>query len=112
MFQHQYLHQLIKAKIYYALTDVYVYFLDQNGNRVVVSDKRNTLYNYGNSNNNNNNNNGSNTNVAVSKITLNTTNVSLNVGDTYNLRASITPSNATNQRSNYSQKSWYCDYYR
>ncbi len=93
---------VVKAKIYYALTDVYVYFLDQNGNRVVVSDKRNTLYNYGNSNNNNNNNNGSNTNVAVSKITLNTTNVSLNVGDTYNLRASITPSNATNQRVTWS----------
>lgn len=89
---------VVRAKIYYALTDVYVYFLDQNGNRVVVTDKRNTLYNTGNNNNNNNYN----TNVAVSKISLNTSNVNLNVGESYNLRATITPSNATNQRVTWS----------
>lgn len=73
----------------YSSKTIYSYYLDQNGNRTVIIDSRNSL---GSSNNGS----GS-TNVEVKRIELNRSSLSLDVGDTYTLRATITPSNATNK---------------
>ena len=73
----------------YSIKTIYSYYLDQNGNRTVIIDSRNSL---GSSNNGS----GS-TNVEVKRIELNRSSLSLDVGDTYTLRATITPSNATNK---------------
>ena len=73
----------------YSIKTIYSYYLDQNGNRTVIIDSRNSLGSF-------NNGSGS-TNVEVKRIELNRSSLSLDVGDTYTLRATITPSNATNK---------------
>lgn len=87
-----------KLRQTYSAKSIYEYYLNTDGSRKVILDNRNSLTNSNNnSNNNNNNSNSNNTTVAVSGITLNLTNFSLTVGDTYNLRATVTPYNASNK---------------
>ena len=66
---------------------VYAYYLDQNGKRTVIVDQRNSL---------NNSNSGS-TTINVTSVVLNRSSLTLDVGETYALRATINPSNATNK---------------
>ncbi len=84
----------MKQKVNYATSTIYQYYLDSNGNRTVVIDKRNSV----GSNNGNNNNNNSSGVVRVTSVTLNRTSVYLDVNDTYYLTATINPSNATNKK--------------
>ena len=81
----------------YSKKTIYSYYLDQNGNRTVIIDSRNSL---GNSNNINNGNDS--TNRPVTSIELNRSSLSLEVEDTYTLKATITPSNATNRTISWS----------
>ncbi len=83
----------MKQKVNYVTTTIYQYYLDSNGNRTVVIDKRSSV----GSNNGNNNNNNSSGVVRVTSVTLNRSNVYLDVNDTYYLTATINPSNATNK---------------
>lgn len=78
----------VKQKSTYSAQTIYSYYLDQNGNRKVIVDTRNNLK--GNSNT------GSST-IKVKSISLNRSSLSLDVGDTYTLKATINPSNATNK---------------
>jgi uncharacterized protein YjdB len=84
----------MKQKVNYATSTIYQYYLDSNGNRTVVIDKRSSV----GSNNGNNNNNNSSSIVRVTSVTLNRTSVYLDVNDTYYLTATINPSNATNKK--------------
>lgn len=78
----------VKQKIStYAGKTIYSYYLDQNGNRKVIIDSRNSL---GSSNS------GS-SNISVTSITLNRSSLTLDIGDTYTLVATVSPSNATNK---------------
>lgn len=95
----------MKQRVNYSLYTVYQYYLDQNGNRVAVIDKRNSIpvtnssnnNNSSNTNNNSNNNNNTSTTVRVQSIRLNRSSVSLYEGDTYSLSVTINPTNATNK---------------
>ena len=82
----------VKEKIStYGAKTIYAYYLDQKGNRKVVIDSRNSL--------------GSNTNstiIKVTSLTLNRSSITMDVGDTYYLSATINPSNATNQKITWS----------
>lgn len=88
----------MKQKINYATTTVYQYYLDGNGNRTVVIDKRNSI---GSNTGNNNNNNSSGT-IRVTNVSLNRSSIYLDVNDTYYLAATVTPSNATNKSVSWS----------
>ena len=73
----------------YATKTIYSYYLDQNGNRTVIIDSRNSL--------SSSNNSSISTNISVNNIVINRSSLTLDVGDTYILSATITPTNATNQ---------------
>ena len=76
----------VKQKIStYSAKTIYAYYLDQNGNRKVIIDSRNSLSNSNSSN------------IAVTKVEINQSSLSLDVGDTYTLKATVSPSNATNK---------------
>ena len=78
----------------YSNKTIYSYYLDQNGNRRVIIDSRNSL-------SSSNNNSGS-TNVNVNSIVLNRSSLTLDVGEAYTLQATISPSNATNKKVTWS----------
>ena len=75
----------------YSAKAIYAYYLDEDGNRTVIIDSRNSL---GNSDNNNNNDDSM---IPVTSVTLNRSSLTLDVGDTYNLSVTICPTNATNK---------------
>ena len=84
----------VKQKIStYALKTIYSYYLDQNGNRTVIVDSRNSLYS---------SDNNDSSFIAVSKVQIKQGNINLDVGDTYYLSASVYPSNATNKSVSWS----------
>lgn len=85
----------MKQKVNYVTTTVYQYYLDSNGNRSVVIDKRNSIGNNTGNNNNNNSSKPSTSVVRVSSVSLNKSSVYLDVDDTYYLYATVTPNNAT-----------------
>ncbi|MCM1053443.1 MAG: Ig-like domain-containing protein [Ruminococcus sp.] len=91
----------VKRKNNYALETVYQYYLNKDGSRKVILDKRSSLNKTpSNSTTTNNNNNSTNNSVInATKVTLNKTSLSLTTGDTYRLTASLTPSNATSSTS-------------
>jgi len=61
-------------------TIVYSYYIDNNYNRKVLNDNRNSLEN---------------TNIDVTSLTLNKTNLTLDIDETYYLTATVKPYNAT-----------------
>ncbi len=77
---------VVKQKLTYTTKVIYEYFIDSNGNRKAVIDNRASLKVT--------NNNNSNTSSSLS-ITLNTYAKTMNVGDTYQLIASVNQSNKT-----------------
>lgn len=85
----------VKQNLNYSEKTIYQYYLNSDGKRVVVIDNRGSLGN----NNTTNNNNNSNTNkeIKVSSISLNRSTVYLDKGEEYNLKATVSPSNATNK---------------
>lgn len=83
----------VKQRSTYSAQTIYSYYLDQNGNRKVIIDNRNSLK--GNSNS------GS-SNIAVKSISLNRSSITLDVGDNYTLKATINPSNATDKNISWS----------
>ena len=68
----------------YTKKTIYAYYLDTNGNRKVVIDNRDSLRK-------------ENITIDVTSVTLNKSSLTLYVGDTYQLTATVSPSNATNQ---------------
>ena len=83
----------VKQKINsYATKTIYSYYLDQNGNRKVIIDNRSSL---DNSNNNENQ-------IHVTSVTINRSSLTLDVGDTYTLSATVKPTNATNKTVSWS----------
>ncbi len=93
----------VKRKNNYALATVYQYYLNKDGSRKVILDRRSTL-NKTTSNSTTTSNtttNTTNTNKIVNptKVTLNKSNLNLTAGDTYKLTATLTPSNATTSTS-------------
>ena len=70
----------IKQKVGYTTKTIYSYYLDQNGNRKTIVDNRNSLKKTITSS----------TRIAIS---INRASLSLNVGDTYGLVATVTPNN-------------------
>ena len=81
----------MKQKVNYVVTTVYQYYIDQNGNRTVVTDKRNSI-----------SNTGSTSTVRVTSVSLNQSSISLDVDETYTFSAKINPSNATNKTVSWS----------
>ncbi len=86
----------MKQKVNYATSTIYQYYLDSNGNRTVVIDKRSSV---GSNNGNNNNNNSSKPSpgVKVTSVTLNRSYLDLDINETYKLVATVKPTNATNK---------------
>ena len=81
----------------YSKKTIYAYYLDTNGNRKVVIDNRSSL-----SKDDNNTGTGDNNTIDVASITLNRSSLTLDIGETYTLRATVTPSNATNKKVTWS----------
>lgn len=84
----------MKQKVNYVTKTIYQYYLNENGTRTVVVDKRNSI-------NTSTGNNSSNS-VRVTSVTLNKTIVDLDVNGTYNFVATINPTNATNKKITWS----------
>lgn len=73
----------------YTKKTIYAYYLDTNGNRKVVIDNRSSLSKDDNI-------------VDVTSITLNKSSLTLHIGDTSTLVATVSPSNATNKKVTWS----------
>lgn len=73
----------------YTKKTIYAYYLDTNGNRKVVIDNRSSLSKDDNI-------------VDVTSITLNKSSLTLYIGDTSTLVATVSPSNATNKKVTWS----------
>lgn len=85
----------VKQKVNYATYTIYEYYLDQNGNRTAVIDKRNSLV--ANKPNNNNNSNNSNNVIRVKSVVMNTSAITLDIGESYYATVRVNPTNATNK---------------
>lgn len=85
----------VKQKTNYLEKTIYSYYINQNGERVVVLDNRSSL---NNSNNNDNSNNGTtSSDIKVTSVSFSKSSLDLYVGDTSNLKVTINPTNATNK---------------
>ncbi len=87
---------VVQQNMIYKYKTVYEYYIDQYGNRRVITDTRNSLQG-GYLNSNSSSSSSSSSSVAVQSVSLNTSSVSLYTGNTYTLRATVNPSNATNK---------------
>ncbi len=85
----------VKQKVNYATYTIYEYYLDQNGNRTAVIDKRNSLV--ANKPNNNNNSNNSNNVIRVKSVVMNTSAITLDIGESDYATVRVNPTNATNK---------------
>lgn len=92
----------MKQKVNYVTTTVYQYYLNENGTRTVVVDKRNNIATSTGNNNNNNSSKPSTSTIRVTSVSLNRTSLDLDVNDTYNLVVTINPNNATNKKVSWS----------
>ena len=92
----------VKYKNNYAYETVYSYYLNSNGKRTAVIDKRNKINVKTSSNSSSNNNTGNNTSSnKVTSLTLDKTSLSLKVGETDIITATIKPASASNKIISY-----------
>lgn len=90
----------VKENLNYSERVVYQYYLNSNGSRSVLIDNRGSL---GSNNNTTINKPNSNTNnIRVNSISLNRSKINLEKGESYNLIATIYPTNATNKTISWS----------
>lgn len=89
----------MKQKVNYTVKVVYQYYLDTNGNRKVVIDKRNSI---SSSNSSNSTTTSKPSTIKVTSVNLNKSTIEIDVNESYNLVATINPSNATNKRITWS----------
>ena len=87
---------VVQQNMIYKYKTVYEYYIDQYGNRRVITDTRNSLQG-GYLNSNSSSSSSSSSSVAVQSVSLNRNTLDLYTGETYTLRATVNPSNATNK---------------